>query len=97
MVAKPSSIPLDVQNQFAAQAIDIAWGLVTAVPPLIASCDECTFCDDLHEQHPSWDDKCLTDYELKYIRPVLYANSLGAVTQKGSVRNAKPEAGKICM
>ena len=97
MVAKPSLIPLVVKNQFATQAIDIAWSLVTAVPPLIASCDECTFRDNLHEQHPSWDDERLTDYELKYIRPVLYANSLGAVTQKGSVRNAEPEAGKICM
>ena len=61
---------------------------MTAVPPLISSCDKHTFHDHLHEQSSYWDyDR--TNYKLKYIRPVLYTNSLGAVTLKGSVRNAE--------
>ena len=87
---KASLIPPDAEHQFVTQAIDIAWSLATAVPPLISTCDERTFRDDLHEKSPAyWDDNCPTHYELKYIRPVLYTNSLGAVTQKGSVRNAQ--------
>lgn len=82
-------------QQFIARAIDISWSLARAVPPLISSCDERTFRGDLHEKSFDWDDECQTNYKLTYVRPVLYANSLGAVTQKGRVRNAKLDEGKL--
>ena len=80
-------------KQFVTEAIDIAWSLVTAVPPLIASCEEQNFCENLHEKAFTWDDKRPSNYKLKYNRPVLYTNFLGAVTQRGLVRNAKPVEG----
>ena len=82
-------------QQFITRAIDIAWSLARAVPPLISSCDEHTFRGDLHEKSFDWDDECQTNYKLTYVRPVLYANSLGAITQKGRVRNAKLDGGKL--
>ena len=83
-----SGISQAKMEHFVKRAISVAWSLVTAVPPLISSCDELTFRDDLHEKSSQWvDDR--TDYKLKYTRPVLYTNSLGAVTLKGSVRNAE--------
>ena len=85
---RPSEISQANMKQFVKRAICVAWSLVTAVPPLISSCDKHTFHDHLHEQSSYWDyDR--TNYKLKYIRPVLYMNSLGAVTLKGSVRNAE--------
>lgn len=95
MLGKHSLVSSADKHQFVIKAIDIAWSLVTAVPPLIPSCDERTFHDDLHEKSIYWDDECQTNYKIKYIRPVLYTNSLGAITQKGSVRNAKLDEGKI--
>ena len=93
---KPSLIPSGAEQQFVTNAINIAWSLVTAVPPFISSCDEHTFHDDLHEKSVYWEDDSESTYKLKYIRPVLYTNSLGAITQKGSVRNTKPDGGKTC-
>ena len=95
MTVQPSMISPATMQQFVTRGIEIAWSLVTAVPPLIPSCAEQKFCEKLHEKSSfSWDDRRPTNYELKYIRPVLYANSSGAVTQKGCVRNAKPDEGK---
>ena len=81
-------------QQFVTKATKIAWNLVTAVPPLIPSCDERDFHGRLHEKSNSWDEERSTNYKLKYTRPVLYTSSVGAVTQKGYVRNAKPDGGK---
>ena len=87
-------ISQDRMQQFITKATKIAWSLVTAVPPLVPSCDECDFFEGLHEKANSWDDECSTKCKLKYIHPVLYTSSIGAVTQKGSVRNAKSDGGK---
>ena len=84
----------DRMKQFVTGATRIAWTLATAVPPLIPTCEQQKFCEDLHEKAPLWDDKRPSNYKLKYIQPVLYANSLGAVVQRGLVRNAKPDEGK---
>ena len=96
MAIQPTSISPTNMQQFLTKATSIAWSLVTAVPPLIPSCDEHTFRDDLHEKSPtSWDEKRSTNYRLKYIWPVLFTNSFGAVAQKGCVRNAKLDEGKM--
>ena len=94
MPIQPSLSSSDKMKQFVTGAINIAWSLVTAVPPLIPTCEEQRFHEDLHEKASSWSDKHPSNYKLKYIRPVLYTNSLGAITQKGLVRNAKPDEGK---
>lgn len=82
-------ISSDRMEQFITKATKIAWSLVTAVPPLVPSCDECNFLEGLHEKANSWDDESSTKNVLKYIRPVLYTSSIGAVTLKGCVRNAE--------
>ena len=80
-------------KQFVTGATNLAWSLVTATPPLIPSCEEQMFHKHLHEKAPSWSDTRPSNYKLKYIRPVLYTNSSGAIAQKGLVRNAKPDEG----
>ena len=84
------------KQTFITRATEIAWSLVTAVPPLVPSCDDQVFSENLHEKS-SWDDKCSSSYKLKYSRPVLYSRSLGVVTQKGCVRNAKVDEGKALL
>ena len=83
------------KQKFITRATEIAWSLVTTVPPLVPSCDEQVFHEDLHEKSSSWDDKVSRNYKLKYSRPVLYSNSLGVVTQKGCVWNAKVDGGNM--
>ena len=91
---QPSLISPASMQKFVTQAIHIAWKLATAVPPLIPSCDEQKFNGKVHDHHFSWDDEAETTNKLKYIRPVLYTNFLGAVKQKGSVTNVKLDRGK---
>lgn len=87
-------ISQDRMQQFTTRATEIAWSLVTAVPPLVPSCDECAFHERLHEKSNSWDDDCSKKCKLKYTSPVLYTSFIGAVTQKGYVRNAESDGGK---
>ena len=96
MPIQPSLSSSDRMKQFVTGATNIAWSLITAVPPLIPSCDEQEFREDLLEKSPFWDERRQSNCVLKYIRPVLYTSSLGAVTQRGLVRNAKPDEGKDC-
>ena len=94
MPIQPPLSSSDRMKQFVAGATNIAWSLITAVPPLVPSCDEQEFREDLHEKVPSWDERRQSNCKLKYTRPVLYTNSLGVVTQRGLVRNAKSDEGK---
>ena len=87
-------ITSDRMQNFITKATKIAWSLVTAVPPLVPSCDERHFLKGLHEKSNSWDDECSTKCKLNYIRPVLYTSFVGAVTQKGCVRNTESDEGK---
>ena len=82
------------KKRFITRATEIAWSLVTAVPPLVPSCDEQVFREDLHEKSTP-EDKCSSNYKLKYIRPVLHSKSLRAVAQKGCVKIANVDGGKM--
>ena len=68
------------------KASEIAWGMVTQVPPMICS-EPRKLSEKLHEiKECHWQ---VNDgpYELVYLRPVLFHNRHGAVAAQGQVGN----------
>ena len=77
-----------IQN-FADEAANLSWNLLTMVPPLVSVQPETTLDKKWHEpERDSWTDE-EKDYELVYYRPVLFRSSAGAVARKGVVGNRK--------
>jgi len=70
-----------------AEAVQVAWDLITNIPPQIATCEPMYLDDNLHEliggtQHPPEDAK----YGLIYSRPILYTSCLKKDINPGRVR-----------
>ena len=81
-------------EKYSKRALQLAWKLATAVPPLIASCGPKVFSDVHHEKaSTAWDDQYVGNYTLRYLCPVLF-NFSGGVQIRGCVANANLDAGK---
>ena len=70
-----------------AEAVQVAWGLITTIPPRIATCEPKDYIDeDLHELVgtgiPPEDGK----YKLIYSRPVLFTSCVRKDVKAGRVR-----------
>jgi len=70
-----------------AEAVQVAWGLITTIPPRIATCEpKDHFDEDLHELVgtgiPPEDGK----YKLIYSRPVLFTSCVRKDVKAGRVR-----------
>ena len=83
-----SKVPDEQLRHCVAEAIRVAWGLITSIPPQISSCEPKDHLDSkLHEvvggsKPPPGDGK----YKLIYRRPVLYTSCAKKVEFSGRVR-----------
>ena len=77
------SLPDDIFQR----AAQIAFSMVTQVPPMICSVKPNEFDDSIHDiKHTSWKVES-PPYELTYIRPILFFGQHGVVAVKGQVGN----------
>ena len=80
--------------------IELAWRFVTLPNPLIVACQPTKFDPQIHDPEAVYWDKRAKEFELTYVRPVVYRNYEGVVARKGWVANTAPSQQgdpKICI
>ena len=72
-------------QKFTAKVAEVSWGLLTTVPPLVAS--QPSLVSRRYHQTENWDSSRGSGQGLIYFRPVLFSSYEGRVAQKGWVTN----------
>ena len=86
MRAQESLSAAETQLQkFTAKVAEVSWGLLTTVPPLVAS--QPSRVSRRYHQTENWDNSHGSGQGLTYFRPVLFSSYEGRVAQKGWVTN----------
>jgi len=75
-----------VLDEYISTAVQLAWDMVTTQPPVVIDTPP-HFSEEIHErQYTQWDED-LMNYDLSYMRPVLYYSCNGKLALKGWVGN----------
>lgn len=92
-----SKIPHEQLQHCVDEAIQVAWCMITMIPPQIATCEPKNhFDENLHEylgdtQHPPEEG----NYKLVYRRPILFASCTNKLVDTGRVRIVQSEDAKV--
>ena len=80
--------PQNVQDQeyFLTQSIELAWKLITTVPPFLPHCPDITYDGNMHDEVPGRSGGVTPDQPLRYSKPIL-TNCTGQVYECGAVRS----------
>ena len=74
-------------EDYLGKVIELAWKFVTLPNPLIV-CQPEKYSPRIHDpEHGHWDGEHTKEFELTYIRPVVYRNYEGVLARKGWVAN----------
>ena len=86
-------ISTETFKHYVDEAVQVAWGLITSIPPEIASCEPTDRYDEhLHDllgdnENPPENG----NYKLSYSRPILFTSCLKEVVEIGRVRIEQSE------
>lgn len=84
MITPPQGV--QGQDYFLSQSIELAWKLITTVPPFLPHCPNIAYDENIHDEVPGRCGGVTPGQPLRYSKPVL-TSCTGQVYQRGAVRS----------